>query len=240
MKIVADDKAYVTDIMARGVWVINPETMTHTKFIDTGKPTENMVLVGNNLYVTNWSKYYAPEVENTTVQIIDTNTDQKIGEIELTIEPNSMVLDRDNNIWVMCGGGYMEEWQDTARLYCINPVNNQITKSFVFPDIYPMCYPAYLNIDNTGSVLYYINNGKFYSMPIDAQELPTQPFITPNSGSNFYNSCVNPYNGDIYISDAKGYITSGEVYRYTSNGTFLSSFTVGLVPSFMMFKEETR
>lgn len=238
MKFISDDKAYVTDIMARGVWVINPETMTHTKFINTGKPTENMVLVGNNMYVTNWSKYYAQDIENNTVQIIDTDTDQKTGEIEVGIEPNSMVLDKYNNLWVMCGGGYLDEWHDTARLYCINPADNQIIKSFTFPDIYPMYYPGYLNIDNTGSVLYYIDNGKFYKMSVDAAELPTQPFISPGAGGNFYNSCINPHNGDIYISDAKGYITSGEVSRYTSDGTFVTSFTVGLVPSFMMFKKE--
>ena len=35
-----------------------------------GKTTENMVRVGDEVYVTNWSNYYQPETENNTVQVI--------------------------------------------------------------------------------------------------------------------------------------------------------------------------
>lgn len=238
MKIITNKKAYVTDIIAKGVWVINPETMTHTKFIETGKPTENMLVFGNRLYVTNWSKYYVPEVRNNTVQIIDIVADQKIGEIEVGVEPNSIVLDKNNNIWVMCGGGY--EQDEKARLFCIDPAEDRIIKTFEFAEYWPNNYPGFLNIDNTGSVLYYIDNGKVYTMSINVAELPSQPFLSPGEGGSFYNMCVDPTNGDLYVSDSKNFMTNGEVHRYTSSGTFINSFVAGIGPSFMMFKEEIK
>lgn len=236
MQFLSDDKAYVTDLAAKGIWVINPQTMTHTKFIETGKTTENMVVVGDKLYVTNWSKYYATDVSNNTVQIIDTETDQMTGEIELGVEPNSLAVDKDNHLWVMCGGGY--EMSEKARLFCVDLADNQIIKTFEFPNVWPDNYPGYLKIDNTGSELYYIDNGKLFRMHIGDSQLPDTPFLTPASGGLFYNICVNPDNGDIYVSDAKGYTTNGEVLRYTSEGSLVATFKAGIVPSFMMFKEE--
>lgn len=238
MKFITDKKAYVTDIIAKGVWVINPKTMTHTKFIETGKPTENMLVWDNKLYVTNWSKYYAPEINNNTVQIIDIATDQKIGEIEVGVEPNSIVLDKNNNIWVMCGGGY--DMTEKARLFCIDPTIDRIVNTYEFAEYWPTNYPSFLNIDNTGSVLYYIDNGKVYTMSVDATELPSQPFLSPGEGGLFYNMYVDPTNGDLYVSDSKNFMTNGEVCRYTSSGTFITSFAAGIGPSFMMLKEENK
>ncbi len=233
MKFVSDTKAYVTDLMAKGVWVINPENMTHTGFVQTGKPTQNMLLVGNKLYVTNWSNYYAQDVANNTIQVIDTETDQMSEEIVVGIEPNSLALDKNNNIWVMCGGGY--EKNEKAKLFCISPSDNHIVKTFKFPDFCPTNYPSCLNIDNTGTILYYIDNGKVYRMSIYDEALPSQPFIT--GGMLLYNMCVNPGNGDIYVSDVKSYTVNGDVLCYSSEGKFLNSFQVGVTPGFMLFKK---
>jgi hypothetical protein len=58
MHFVAPNKAYVSDLMGSGLWIVNPEDMTHAGFVETGNTTEKMVQVGNELYVSNWSYYY--------------------------------------------------------------------------------------------------------------------------------------------------------------------------------------
>ena len=60
-------------------------------------------------------------------------------------------------------------------------------------------------------------------------------FSIPAGDRLLYKIAVDPENGDIYVSDAKNYMVDGTVYRYTSDGLLLSSFSAGICPSFMLF-----
>ena len=84
MYFVAPNKAYVSDLIGKGLWIVNPQDMSHCGFVETGKTTEKMVAVGNELYVSNWSYYYVdPHSHDSynTVQVIDMNNDVKVDEI---------------------------------------------------------------------------------------------------------------------------------------------------------------
>ena len=97
MHFVAPNKAYVSDLMGSGLWIVNPEDMTHAGFVETGNTTEKMVQVGNELYVSNWSYYYinaASHDSYNTVQVIDVNNDVMVAEVEVGKEPNTMVGNR--------------------------------------------------------------------------------------------------------------------------------------------------
>ncbi len=229
---VAPNKAYVSDLEGSGLWIIDPVTMTHTGSVEMGKPTENIVQVGNELYVNNWSNFYMNTVENNTVQVVDINSDTKVAEIEVGKEPNSLVVDKNGKVWTLCSGGY--DGMHMPVLCCIDPMTKQVVKRFEFPAGYPTCYPGYLNINKTGETLYFINKD-VYSMSIDSDALPTTPFITAEEGVMFYNMKVNPENGEIYVTDAKNYTQNGQVFRYTSDGVKLSVFSAGICPSSILF-----
>ena len=51
------NKAYVSDQESTGLWIINPETMQKTGFVELGNTTERMVRVGDEVVVTNWSNF---------------------------------------------------------------------------------------------------------------------------------------------------------------------------------------
>ena len=54
-------------------------------------------------------------------------------------------------------------------------------------------------------------------------------------GRLFYGINVDPQNGDIYVTDAKNYIQNGDLLRYSADGTLLGTFSLGLIPSYMLF-----
>ena len=47
-------------------------------------------------------------MEKNTVQVVDVNNDVKVAEITVGKEPNTMVVDKNNHVWVLCEGA---TWQ---------------------------------------------------------------------------------------------------------------------------------
>lgn len=92
-----------------------------------------------------------------------------------------------------------------------------------------------LAIDPSGSMLYYFHGEDVRRASIDAAEQDDSAFCIASEGKTFYKISVDPSNGDLYVSDAKNYMVSGTVYRYSSDGVLLSSFNAGICPGFMLF-----
>ncbi|MBR6437809.1 MAG: YncE family protein [Bacteroidales bacterium] len=234
---VSSDKAYVSDLESLGLWSLNLNTLEKT-FIETGNTTEAMVKVGNEVFVSNWSNYYPSQIgittSNKTIQVIDCERDTIVATIEVAQEPNAMVVDKNDHIWVSCSGSY-NNVQDPA-LICIDPATRTVIKRFNFTP--GADYPSGLAIDGTGENVFFMNGGygtlNVYKMSVDANEFPANPFISAN-GKLFYNLKVNPDNGDIYITDAKDYVSNGDLLRYSADGTLLATATLGIIPSYMLF-----
>lgn len=233
---VAPDKAYVSDLASTELWIVNPQTMTHTGTVSMGKSTETMVKVGREVYVANWSRYYVSGMENNTVQVVDSENDMKVAEITVGTEPNGMVVDKNGEIWVMCeGDSYDFEANVPSTLWKINTTTKQAVLVKTFDK-------AALNlaIDPTGNYLYFVyggdwtNGGDVHRLNVNQPD-QEDDFVIPAEGKMFYKLFVNPQNGDIYLSDAKSYTVNGTVYRYSSDGVLLSSFDAGICPGFMLF-----
>ena len=231
---VALDKAYVTDIVSHNLWIINPQTMTHTGTVSMGKSTETMVLVGRELYITNWSRYYHQGIMNNSVQVVDIDSDTKIAEIEVGFEPNGMVVDKNGSIWVLCEGDVNFDTVPST-LWKINAETKSPTLVKTFEE-----KALNLAVDPTGTYLYYLygvedmSGGNLYRAHVDHPE-EEDGFVILMEGKHFYKVAVDPANGDIYLSDAKNYAMQGTVYRYSSKGELLSSFDAGISPGFMLF-----
>lgn len=232
---VGDGTAYVSDLQRDGLWLIDLEKMEHIQFIETGNSTEAMVRVGDELFVSNWSNYYVPNSSNNSVQVIDMKTNTLVETIDVPQEPNAMVVDKNDDIWVLCSGGYNPGEQEPA-LVRIHPDTYQCDDPFRFEA--GTDYPDGLAIDGAGENLYYLNGGynelNVYKMSIDAAQTPDEPFIAAD-GRVFYNVAVDPENGDVYVTNAKNYVQNGDVERFTKDGELLSKFTVGVVPCYMLF-----
>lgn len=228
---VSPEKAYVSDIIGAGLWIINPKDMSHTGFIQTGKTTEKMVPVGNEIYVSNWSNYYLPGMEKNTVQVVDMNNDVKVAEIQVGKEPNTMAVDKNGHVWVLCEGAVWEADAEQPSLWEINPLTKTAEKRYEFDGT-----AMVLRANPTGDQLYLIFNNEVRRFDIATLSLSESFRIAAQEEGMFYNMTVEPRTGDIYVTDAKNYMMNGTVYRYTNDGLLLSSFEAGVIPSAMLFK----
>ena len=252
MHIVAPNKAYVSDLIGKGLWIINPQDMTHCGFVETGKTTEKMVQVGNELYVSNWSNYYFPAMEKNTVQVVDINNDVKVAEIRVGKEPNTMVVDKNNHVWVLCEGATWQDDGEKPTMWEIDPMLKTAQCRYTFDDVVDpetgeviRFAASNIKADPTGRYFYVIvshvdedgdaSDSEVHRFDVETQQF-SEAFCISSEGDTFYNMAVDPRTGEIYVSRAKNYVMDGTVYRYTSDGVLLASFDAGLIPSAMLFK----
>jgi hypothetical protein len=153
-----------------------------------------------------------------------------VDSIEVGAEPESMAIDKNGMIWVLCNGGWMR--QNSAELIQINSFSNSIEKTLVFPS--KESSPTCLRIDGLRQTLYFLENG-VKKMDI-ADGLPGGSFIEQKTGQYFYKLAINPINGDVFVTDAVDFAQLGYMMIYTDKGTFITKQKAGINPGSMCFR----
>jgi hypothetical protein len=216
---VSASKAYVTDLYSNSIRIVDLNSLLITGSIPCQGWTEQMVKSGNNAYVTNQSK--------GKVYVVNCSTDLITDSIAVVKGANSIVLDKDNKLWVLCSG---ESGSVNGALYKIDPSNDQVEKTFPFSSGES---PWRLSINGNKDSIYYLNKGVCRS-GIGMSSLPGSVFI-PEGSKNFYALGINPSNSEIYVADAIDYVQSGKVYVYSSSGTSINDFLAGIIPGDFCF-----
>jgi DNA-binding beta-propeller fold protein YncE len=163
------------------------------------------------------------------VQVIDCDLDKLVDSVKVGKEPNSLVFDKQNHLWVLSSGGYNNE--EIPELNCINISNLQIEKKVLFTSKY--LSPVSLCINQSKDSLWFINN-HIYSITINDNQLPATPVIYKKNRL-FYSMEVNAANNELYISDAIDYNQNGYIYRFTTNGSVIDSLRAGIIPGYFCF-----
>jgi YVTN family beta-propeller protein len=224
-----ENKAYVSDLYSDDISIVDTKNFKITGKINLGSSSEQMVLVNNLVFVAFWSKYSFPDLENNLVFVLDPANDFVIDTIEVGKEPNSVVVDKNMKIWVLCSGGFLNE--EIPTLWQIDPVTFEASKSLSFDNIESS--PSSLCMNGSRDTLYFINNGIF-KMAISAASVPVQPFILENRHL-FYALAVDPESSVIFASDAIDYQQSGLILRYKPDGTLIDTFRAGIIPGRFVF-----
>jgi YVTN family beta-propeller protein len=218
---VSNDKAYVTDLYANAVSIIDLNSNTKTGSIPCIGWTEELTMVYGKVFVTNQYQ--------SKIYVINTLTDAMEDSISVGYDSNSIQEDKNGKLWVLCSGSKMLNLY--ASMYRINPITDKVEQSFQFPNSTDS--PWRLRINGTNDTLYFLN-GSVFRMPIVAGSLPSSAFVTQGNHT-FYGLGINPNDGVIYVSDAIDYVQRGLVYRYKSNGTVINTFLAGTVPGGFCF-----
>jgi YVTN family beta-propeller protein len=220
---VNSSKAYVTSMYSDSLVIINLNDNSVSGFINLRRSSESIVVSGDKAFVADW-------VGGNEVMVINDVTDEVADSIEVGIEPESMVIDRNNMLWVLCNGGWARE--NFAELDGINTATNSIENRIVFPT--KQASPTCLRIDGSGENLYYLENG-VRRLSITAAELPSDPFI-PQTGHYFYKLGINPSNNDLFVTDAVDYVQNGYLLYYDNEGALISTQGADIIPGSMCFK----
>jgi hypothetical protein len=230
IEFIDSSKAYVSNLL-RNISVVDLNTLTITKSIQTSSWTEGLVKYKNFAFVTSIGTYNEPSSKrDAQVLIIDTKSDEIIDSIKTGAEPIGIVIDKKEKIWVLCSGGY--DSFESPTLLRINPDLMSVEKVFTFTGTSGT--PSRLCINSGGDTLYFLRNN-VYQMSVNATAIPDQPVIA-SGGRAFYGLGIDPKNGNIFVSDAVDYVQSGYVYQFNQQtGTEISKTKAGRIPGSFCF-----
>jgi DNA-binding beta-propeller fold protein YncE len=235
---VSENKAYVSDLYARSIAIVNPQTMEVTGAISVSNhkedsyqhSTEQLLQYDRYVYTNCWSY-------DNQVLVIDSELDMVIDSIEVLKQPNSMVMDQNHDLWVMCDGGDEEGpfGSGEAGLMKIGAGSTRAELILAF-DARDM--PRELRINGSGDTLYYIN-GHVYNYAISGTSAPGLLVESPYAGSmfsGFYGLEVDPVSSELYVADAMDFVQKGKIYRYSPQGIPVDTFSTGIAPGAFCFK----
>ncbi len=237
-------KAYVSDLYAKAIYIVNPQTdeITGKISIDNHNPqfyqhpSEQMLSFGNRVFVNCWSY-------DNKVLVIDAVSDKVIDSITTGKQPNSMVLDKYGKLWVLCDGGTAGSpyGQEIPSLIKIDAATLAVEKRFDFPDM--EASPSNLTVNGNGDTLFYLYNNwsgealsdaGVYKMAVKAEQLPGQPVVTQGT-KLFYALGVDPSSGCFYIADAVDFMRPGRVFAFSPSGMPLDTVEAGIIPGYFCF-----
>lgn len=235
---VDDEKAYITDIYAKSIAIVNPNSFEIIGNIDVNNhtsqfyqhSTEQMVQYGKYVFTNCWSF-------DNMILVIDTEADKLVDSIQVNKQPTSLVIDKHNKIWTLTDGCYPGSpyGQENAALIRIDAASREIemTYEFEFGD-----FPSELCINGTKDTLYYINK-HIYRCSVDSSSEP-EIFIESKYEQvlqGYYGLGVDPMTSEVFVADAIDKVQPGMVYRYDVLGNLIDSFKVGITPGAFCFKK---
>jgi hypothetical protein len=225
---VNNEKAYITDLYASKITIVNPTTCQITGAIPTPNhaSTEQMVQWNDFLFVSCWSY-------DNTILVIDTRKDAVVNEIKTGKQPGGLVLDKYNKIWTLCDGGWAKS-STTSRipmLQRIDAATQTIEKSF---SLTADAKPSRLAINGTGDSLLFINDG-IWKISVNQVTMSDLPFLS-TANHLYYSLAIDPQTSEIYLSDAIDYMQRGVIYRCSPLGARIDSFKTGIIPGAFCFK----
>ena len=191
--------------------------------IPVGEGPENMLLDAGKLFVCLKGGYGV----NNKVVIINTDSNSVTENLIVGDVPNSIIVDRNADVWVLCQGKPAYTGDETnGSLFKIEPVSNTISSV----DFTAMQHPTLLNYDS--EKLYYNLDGKVFSFGINDTDLPTEAL----AGLDGYYYAMSIDSGELYGTDAGDYASEGtlKVFNLVS-GDLLQTITTGIIPGQVVF-----
>ena len=237
MHFISDTKAYVSDLYARAIAVVNPASMEVIGSIPVGNgnsefyqhPTEQLLQYDRFVYTNCWSF-------DKQILVIDSELDRVVDSIEVLKQPNSMVLDRYNTLWVLCDGGIQGSPYGSEEAGLLK-IGAAATKADIVWRFSPEEKPTELKINGGGDTLYFIN-GAVYSFAVRGSSDPELLIEDPYEGTlvnGFYGLEVDPLNSEIYVAVAIDFVQRGMVYRFSPEGIPIDTFQAGIAPGAFCF-----
>lgn len=226
----ANGKVYVS-AYDNTVSIIDTSSLSITGSIPTGPNPEGIAISGNFMYVANSGAFNFPNVDST-VSVINLATNAEVKKIKVGLNPNKVAVAQNGDVYVSAYGNFSTA---PASISIINSATNQL-KTTLGTGF------AYSHVTIHGNIAYFYNNYggtgtvKVYNTSTNATI--RDEFITDGTTiTTPYSVSVDAQNGDVYITDAKDYVSSGSVTCFSSAGIkkFAFTSTSGINPNKVVF-----
>ena len=220
MLVLPGHKAYVSDLYANRIWILDLESRTVTGFIPVGGWSEEMVCIQNKVYVAVRTKPGGLPVKE--IAIIDPGADQTESSIILPGAPVSLCKQDETTLWILT-----EQSTNPAQsphLIAYSRQSQSVIKDTLIS-----------GVGNTQKIACFQDRLFLLAGSLYLYENSQLKLWIPSDSRNFYSLGVNPSNGNIYVSDAKDYLQESRVYHYTLAGNEIRQFEAGIISGFFYF-----
>ena len=207
--IVNNEKAYVSDLFANKIAIVDLVSLEITNYIDCPGWTEEIHQLNDEVYMLNKT--------DNTLHVVDTNIDAITSELVFDFELSAFKIDNQSRMWLAGSKN------DVGLVQCIKLIDQEIQYSYTFEGE----SPTELYVSETGTDVYFLSNGVWHINEF-ADEIITVPII-PANDRLFYGLSV--HQDKIYIADAINFVQKGTIWVYDLQATLLDEFKVGIIPS---------
>ena len=221
------------------VYEVDTTSLKVTRKVSVGYQPEEMEIVDDYMYVANSGGYRVPNYDNTVsvIQMIDF---KQVQQIPVGINLHRLKKDKYNKLWVTSRGDYQSR---PSRMYVMDkrPGYNQM----VVTDTLPF---GVSNMALRGDSLFFYstewnnytqsNTITYGIVDVRTKQLVSHNFITDGTEKEItipYGIAVHPETGDILVTDAKNYVSSGTLYCFDRRGRKKWSVRTGDIPAHITF-----
>ncbi|MGQ7855882.1 DUF5074 domain-containing protein [Pedobacter sp. WC2501] len=228
--------AYITSYDGYVAMVDTTALSTIKTKIMVGNQPEEMAVVGNKLYVANSGGYNYPNYDRT-VSVIDLTNNTEIKKIDVAINLDRLRADQYGDIYVSSRGQMDQsgEYIINPSLFVIDTKTDLIKKDFKIP-------VSNFSINGDDAYLYSYSyatqKSTYVKLNVKDETIVSNNFITDGTETLIatpYGIEVDPSSGDIFVTDAKDYVTPGTIYCFDKAGKKKFSFTTGDIPAHITF-----
>lgn len=209
------------------VSVIDTTTLEVEKVITVGSNPDQMAISGDKLYVLNGGSLVGYD---STVSVVSLSTYTELQKIKVGLNPACIAADSANNIYVGCTGNY---GAIGPKMVKISTITNTVIKSVDTAVGKIRYFDGYLYA--TGGWL-----GSPYIRKLNTTDFSqtSANFVTGDIDIQYaYGIDIDVQTGDVWVTDAKNFLNTGEVFCFDKNGAKKRSFSVtpGLNPNTVAF-----
>ncbi|MDR0971639.1 MAG: hypothetical protein LBM25_04560 [Bacteroidales bacterium] len=209
---------------------INAKALNIERIALAGRNPEAICYLNNKLYVSNsggldWNTSIGYD---RTVSVIDAYSMQEIKKIDVGLNPAFIKPLGENKVGVLIKGNYADI---KGKFVIIDALTDEVEQEEEI---------AMSNFDVLDNSIIYTNFDWTTFLP-SIKKWDFTSGETFFSSSEIVSSISSPYgvnvskeNNEVYITDAKDYASSGEVYVFDLNGNFKYSFSTGINPSIVI------
>lgn len=228
------------DAQLGAVYRVDTASLAVTGKVTVGYQPDELEIVGDYIYVANSGGYRVPNYDYT-VSVVEMFGMKQVQKIPVGINLHRLRADKYGKLWVTSRGNY---GSIHSKLFVLQPENRFSTQMVVTDTLDIPCTEMCIQGD---SLYFYAtewnnaeekNNITYGIIDVRTKQLVSNSFITDGTEKNIevpYGININPSNGDIYVTDAKNYVSSGTLHCYSHEGKLKWSVRAGDIPAHMAF-----
>lgn len=220
------------------VYEIDTLSLAINRTVTVGYQPEEMEIVDDLLYVANSGGYRPPEYDNT-VSVVRLSDLRQIDRITVGRNPGRLRKDRYDRLWVTSrgdnttGSGLLQMLAydpKKGKMGVAKQFDIRISNMAIHNDLLLYFAPS---TSGTGN-----SNSTYGVIDIVSGEKISDNFITDGTDKEItipYGIAIMPESGNILLTDAKNYVSSGTLYCFSPEGKKLWSVRTGDIPAHMEF-----